>query len=151
MDVELEFNMYTLYTENNGQISVNFFISEKDYIIHLRDNNIENYEVKTVADSIFSYFSSALEWDSENKNFIVNLQKAKEIKLNQYRLMRTCLFKKLDILFVRSLETEEDKQQIILYKQMLRDITTHPLPDDLQLLVNYYPEELAIVNNYLSK
>jgi len=70
--------------------------------------------------------------------FSINLDKAKNTWLDMYRTARTPLLKKLDLEYMRALES--DNKELILElknkKQELRDITT------IDLSAVTHPEEL---------
>jgi len=53
----------------------------------------------------------------------INLEKAKEIQKNKLREARKPLLEKLDVDFVKALETGEDTTPIVVQKQALRDVT----------------------------
>jgi hypothetical protein len=53
----------------------------------------------------------------------INLEKAKEIQKNKLREARKPLLEKLDVGFVKALETGEDTAPIVVQKQALRDVT----------------------------
>ena len=53
----------------------------------------------------------------------INLDKAKEIQKDRMRVVRKPLLEKLDVDFVRALETGGDTTSITAQKQALRDIT----------------------------
>lgn len=74
----------------------------------------------------------------------VNLDKAKEIWLDHYRRARTPLLEKLDVEYIRAIETGETNKiaQIVAKKQELRDVTNTPLPDDLEGIKNTWPSIL---------
>jgi len=53
----------------------------------------------------------------------INIEKAKEIQKNKLREARKPLLEKLDVDFVKALETGEDTIPIAIQKQALRDVT----------------------------
>ena len=53
----------------------------------------------------------------------INLDKAKEIQKDRMRVVRKPLLEKLDVDFVRALETGGDTTSITAQKQALRDVT----------------------------
>jgi len=53
----------------------------------------------------------------------INIEKAKEIQKDKIREVRKPLLEKLDIDFVRALETGSDIEEIKSQKQALRDVT----------------------------
>lgn len=53
----------------------------------------------------------------------INVDKAKEIQKDKMRFVRKSLLEKLDVDFVRALETGGDTASIVIQKQALRDVT----------------------------
>jgi hypothetical protein len=53
----------------------------------------------------------------------INVDKAKEIQKDKIRAVRKPLLEKLDVDFVRALETGVDTTPILTQKQALRDVT----------------------------
>ena len=78
--------------------------------------------------------------------FSINMDKAKEIHLTKIRQVRRELFPKLDVDFMKALETgnTEISTEIGTKKQKLRDITGMDLENvsDLDSLRNMWPTEL---------
>jgi hypothetical protein len=62
----------------------------------------------------------------------INFEKAQEITRERLRRERKPLLEEQDILFMRAVETSQDKSEIVIEKQRLRDITT--LADDASTL-----------------
>ena len=62
------------------------------------------------------------------EDITVSLTKAKEITKKRLRIERKPLLEEQDILFMRAVETSQDKSEIVMEKQRLRDITV--LADD---------------------
>ena len=75
----------------------------------------------------------------------INIDKAKEIKRDQFRVLRKPLLESLDVAFVRALEVGDAAAQasIAAEKQALRDVTKVPLPDDVEALKAFIPEILS--------
>ena len=75
----------------------------------------------------------------------INIDKAKEIKRDQFRTLRKPLLESLDVAFVRALEQGDAAAQasIAAEKQALRDVTKVPLPDDVEALKAFIPEILS--------
>lgn len=75
----------------------------------------------------------------------INIDKAKEIKREQFRTLRKPLLESLDVAFVRALEVGDAAAQasIAAEKQALRDVTKVPLPDDVEALKAFIPEVLS--------
>jgi hypothetical protein len=74
----------------------------------------------------------------------INIDKAKAIKLDQFRLERAPKLAALDVAFVRALEQGDASAQarIASEKQALRDVTKVTLPDDLATLKDFKPDIL---------
>lgn len=62
-------------------------------------------------------------WELINGAITINFDKAKEIKKDILRMLRTPLLTELDIAFQRALETNSDTTAIVAEKQRLRDVT----------------------------
>lgn len=90
-------------------------------------------------------FRDAWTDDFPTETIDIHIERAKEIKLNQFRQLRTPLFNKLDIEFQRALEesNEEAKQEVIEKKQVLRDVTAVQLPETIDELKSFLPECLT--------
>ena len=71
----------------------------------------------------------------------INIDKAKAIKLDQFRAERAPKIAALDVAFVRALETGNTAEQarIAAEKQALRDVTNIALPDDVITLKDFKP------------
>jgi hypothetical protein len=78
--------------------------------------------------------------------FSINMDKAKDIHLTKIRQVRNEMFPKLDVDFMKALETgnTELSTEIGVKKQQLRDITGMNLESvsDLDSLRNMWPVEL---------
>lgn len=74
----------------------------------------------------------------------INIDKAKAIKLDQFRAERAPKLAALDVAFVRALEQGDTAEQsrIAAEKQALRDVTKQPLPDDVAVLKDFKPDIL---------
>ncbi len=77
-------------------------------------------------------------------SIIININKAKAIKLDQFRLERKPMLEALDIAYMQALETDNvvEQERIKVNKQALRDVTEITLPDDINALKNFKPEIL---------
>jgi len=75
----------------------------------------------------------------------INIDKAKDIKRDQFRIARKPLLEALDVAFVRALEQGDAAAQasIAAQKQALRDVTDLPLPDDINELKAFVPPALS--------
>lgn len=74
----------------------------------------------------------------------INIDKAKAIKLDQFRAERAPKLAALDVAFVRALEQGDTAEQsrIVAEKQALRDVTKVALPDDVATLKDFKPDIL---------
>jgi len=77
-------------------------------------------------------------------SIIINIDKAKGIKRDQFRIARKPLLEALDVAFVRALEQGDAAAQasIAAQKQALRDVTKVALPDDVAALKDFKPDIL---------
>lgn len=75
----------------------------------------------------------------------INIDKAKAIKLDQFRAERAPKLAALDVAFVRALEQGDTAEQarIATQKQALRDVTKVALPDDVDALKDFKPDILT--------
>lgn len=94
--------------------------------------DIENSE-------IMHRFYDALEL--KDHQIVLNIDKAKEIKRDQFRALRTPKLQQLDIDYMIAVENEDTKQKkhIKDRRQQLRDITICSLPDDMNDLLHFIP------------
>ena len=78
-------------------------------------------------------------------SIIINIDKAKGIKREQFRAARKPLLEALDVAFVRALEAGDAAAQasIAAQKQALRDVTKVELPDELDALKAFVPPALS--------
>jgi len=92
---------------------------------------------------IDSIFFDAYDFDQE-LGAVININRAKEIWKDKFRQARKPILEKLDIEFMRALESgdTQKQQEIAVQKQALRDVTKTPLPDDLEGIKNTWPNVL---------
>jgi hypothetical protein len=88
-------------------------------------------------------FLDAYEFDAD-AGAVLNMDKAKAIRLDQFREARKPLLEALDVDYMRALEVEDSVKasQIAIAKQELRDVTKLPLPDSLDELIAFLPSAL---------
>ena len=87
---------------------------------------------KIVEDSAISTDRTFRDAWENYEDITVRFPKAKEITKKRLRLERKPLLEEQDILFMRAVETDQDKSEIVTEKQRLRDITA--LADDATTL-----------------
>lgn len=90
-----------------------------------------------------SYFIAAWRYDGR-KGITVDIEAAKEIQRNAWRLARIQKMKNLDISFMKSLENGDQTAQSLISenKKLLRDVTTTELPNDLAGIKSTWPDIL---------
>lgn len=108
-------------------------------------SNMPNNMPTGIVDSeeIDYYFAEAYEFQNGKVN--INIEKAKEIHINKFRIARAPLLLKLDIEFMKAVETGSKalQKQIASKKQELRDITTVDLPNNLNEIKAVWPDILT--------
>lgn len=90
------------------------------------------------------YFRDAWVFNSEIGAIDVDLASAKNIHLDNLRALREPLLKALDVEMLKAIEIGDDvlKAEVIQKKQALRDVTTIPLSDNLEVLKAQIPDIL---------
>lgn len=98
--------------------------------------------------NVDNYFYDAYEY--KNKEVVLNISKAKDIHLNNFRKVRAALLQELDLEFLRAVELEnkEKQREISVKKMALRDVTKTPLSDDPDEIKKVWPSILG-KNPYL--
>lgn len=78
-------------------------------------------------------------------SIVINIDKAKAIKLDMLRAERAPKLAALDLAFMRAVEQGDTAAQasIAAQKQALRDVTKVTLPDDINELKAFKPEILS--------
>jgi hypothetical protein len=133
--------MFITYPQPNGQVAV--VIPTGDVNDAIKDVPVgAEYKIVESVDIDNDYFN-AYEFDAELGSN-VNIEKAKAIHLDKFRVARAPKLAKLDIDFMKAVEAndEEKKAEIITVKQALRDVTLTTLPDDLAGIKATWPDIL---------
>jgi hypothetical protein len=132
---------FITYPQANGQVAV--IIPTGDVQDCLKDVPANTpYKIVDSLDVDDSYFNS---YDySEETGAVLNMDKAKAIRLDQFREARKPLLEALDVDYMRALEVEDPvaAAAIAVRKQELRDVTKLPLPDSLDELKAFLPSAL---------
>ncbi len=83
-------------------------------------------------------------WTYDGSRVSVDIDKAKDIKLSEFRALRLPKLQALDVAYQRADESGDAQAQIqiVVEKQVLRDITSIKLPDDISSLRTFIPDEL---------
>lgn len=133
--------MLIVYKQKNGNVAV---ITPCGDVNNSIKDIPEGAEYKIVGGvNIDSDYFNAYEFDAE-LGAKVNIEKAKAIHLDKFRDARQLKFEKLDIDFMKAIESgdEAKKAEIIAAKQTLRDVTLTPLPDNLEGIKATWPDIL---------
>ncbi len=83
-------------------------------------------------------------WKDGEEGLEIDVEKAKEIKKNEFRDLRAPLLEALDVKFMQALEKNLSTNPVVLQKQALRDVTELSLPDDIEELKEFMPEILLV-------
>ena len=145
--------MNILYTNIDNKINQYYFTTEQQCYEKVQELKCRWYKIYKESDARSNYFESSFEWDYEKNDLKVNIEKAKEIKRNEYRILRPALFEKLDVKFMKALETNNQVkiQEIVELKEKLRNITNLELPNTEAELFNFYPDCITEALVYLSQ
>jgi hypothetical protein len=133
--------MFIIYKQQNEQVAL--VIPTGDVNDAIKDVP-EGAEYKIVDSvNIDNEYFNAYEFDAET-GAKVNIEKAKPIHLDKFRVARAPKLQKLDIDFMKAVEVGDEikKAEIIAAKQALRDVTLTPLPDDLAGIKATWPDIL---------
>jgi hypothetical protein len=87
------------------------------------------------------YFNA---FEYANLGIVCNIDKAKAIHLDKFRVARLPLLQKLDVDYMKAIEVEDHEAAaaIALKKQELRDVTKIPLPNTLPEIKSTWPDIL---------
>ena len=134
---------YILYPQQNNKLTIIAPCTDIDNAISKCVPQGVPYKVIDTID-IHDKFFDAYEFDAE-AGFVVNIEKAKEIKHNQFRQARKPLLEQLDIEYIRAVETSNTskKKAIAAAKQELRDLPAIQLPNNIDDLASFWPAILA--------
>jgi hypothetical protein len=139
--------MFYLYTNTDGSINLHYFSTREDRLKYIEEKNCTQYVMTETLGN--SYFFSAFEWDESVNNIKVNINKAKEIRMNFFRQVRAEIFPKLDLLYMKSLESGnlDDQRRIVDDKNYLRNLSEIEMPDTEAELFTFFPERLMSLYN----
>lgn len=86
-------------------------------------------------------FRNAWTDDFDTNTVDVDVNKAKEIKRNEFRDLRKPLLEALDVEFMKALEANDTAAiaKIKNQKQLLRDVTRNALPNEIEKLKDFVP------------
>jgi hypothetical protein len=133
--------MYTLITLHPSHLQVSVFRTQTECLDFVEKNNCSRYKIYQPHQKRNLTFLNSFIWCPEKSDFVIDIPKAKEIKKNLLRQVRSILFQKLDTAFIKTIELDnlEQKQYIVSLKNQFRDITDLDLPDEEKALLNFMP------------
>lgn len=134
--------MFIVYKQQNG--NAGFLIpTTQDVNLAIKDIP-DGAEYKIVESNIKDRkYLDAFDFDSNSETGTkINIERAKAIHLNRFRAVRTPKLEKLDIEYMKALESGDAAKtaEIAAQKQALRDVTLTPLPDDFEGIKATWPE-----------
>ena len=143
--------MYVLYINQDNDIQQHYLSNEGECYNKIKELKCRWYKIYKEKDAKSNYFQSSFEWDYIKNDIKINIEKAKEIKRDEYRLMRTPILELLDIKYIRALEVNDqvNLQKVVELKEKLRNITTIELPNTEEELLYFYPDCFPECLNYL--
>ena len=143
--------MYILYLNIKNCIVIRILSSIPDCVNCVQELGAKSYKYLPIAQQLPMKFFHAFYWDEVQGGPSIDIEKAKEIKKNEFRYLRNPLLEKLDILFMKSIEVDdlELKQQVVAAKESLRNITLQEMPDDYNILLNYIPQVFLDVSELI--
>jgi hypothetical protein len=143
--------MYNLYLIKNDIANVFFFQTEKECQDFAA--SVANPKFLISQNDIKINFIQAMYWDSLKKKICFNLDICKEIKKNEFRFLRQNKFDKLDSMYMKALQLNDQDliKKIIDYKQQLRDVTSIQYPSTETELLNFIPDIFSKVEALLAQ
>lgn len=134
--------MYTLITLHNSYLQLSSFKTQNECLEFVEKNNCSKYKIYPPNKKRDITFFNSLIWSNEKSDFVIDIEKAKQIKLVLLRQFRLVLFQKLDTAFMKAIEEDdsEKKQYIISLKKQFREITDLDLPNEEQELLDFIPD-----------
>lgn len=140
----LVINMYTLYTNTIHGLGIDYFKTNDECLKFINKIKPKGYKIVPTENQLPMQFYPAFYWNEEKNSPDINIFIAIELKKEELRIIREPLLQKLDILFIKALEQDNQdyKNKIINYKNMLRNITNGFFPSDINILLYFYPSVL---------
>lgn len=119
--------------------------SNDDYIAIADKAGLSDYyllDESLIPDDLL--FFDAYELNDTNDALVCNRDKAVELKKSQFRTLRAPLLNDLDVAYMRADEQQNEplKLSIAAKKQLLRDVTTITMPEDIEELREFIPDIL---------
>ena len=136
--------MFTLYCDTIYGLTINFFDTQEECEDFTKKTNPLAYKIIETENQLPMHFLPVFYWNKEKQGPDIDILLAIELKKEELRSIRKPLLEKLDVLFVKALESgnEEERIKIVKYKNNLRNITLGFFPSDPYLLIYFYPNIL---------
>jgi len=136
---------FIIYPQKNAQIAVVSIasgVSIEEAIDSSIPKGIEYAVVDDLGPMDDDYFEA---FEYKDLGIICNIDKAKAIHLNKFREARKPLLEKLDVEYMRALESNDSIKaaEIAAKKQELRDVTKTLLPNTLAEIKEVWPSILT--------
>jgi hypothetical protein len=137
----MDYILYNQKTQRLGIISIPK-CSDIQNVIEKDIPSESEYIVVDNCDNINQEYFEA--YELVNKEPVINIEKCKKIKLNKFRKLRIPVLEKLDIDYMKAIESNniELQKEIANKKQQLRDVTLIQLPSAFNELKDFIPEIL---------
>lgn len=132
--------MIILHSQQNNKLAVTTPCANLDEVLK-SFAGVPHKIVNTL--DIKNEFFDAYEFDKDI-GAVLNIEKAWEIKRNAFRQKRLKLLERLDVEYMRAVESSNTakKKAIAAKKQEMRDVTTIDLPANVDDLVKFWPDVL---------
>lgn len=143
--------MFTLYCDTVYGLTINFFDTQEECKDFVKKINPLAHKVVKTENQLPMHFFPVFYWNKEKQGPDIDVLSAIELKKEELRSIRKPLLEKLDILFVKALEfnNEEQRIKIVKCKNDLRNITLGFFPADPYLLIYFYPTILNEIASFI--
>jgi hypothetical protein len=140
---------FIIYPQENAKlavVSIAIGVTVEEAIESSIPKGIEYAVVDDLGSLDDEYFDA---FEYRNMGIYCNIDKAKVIHIDKFRVARKPLLESLDIQYMKALEANDSVKatEIAAKKQELRDITQTPLPDTLSEIKEVWPSILTSNNN----
>lgn len=137
---------FIIYPQEDNKLAVIIPVGNYQDAIKDVPEGVEYAVVDDLGSLDDDYFDA---FEYRNMGISCNIDKAKEIHLDKFRIARKPLLESLDIQYMKALESNDPVKaaEIAAKKQELRDVTKTPLPDTLPEIKEVWPSILTSNNN----
>jgi hypothetical protein len=133
-----------IYPQENNRLAIMAIIDDKQSIEEVVRKSVPENVPYTVVENLQLDPDFLDAYEYRDGQAVINYEWAKEIQKNKWRQLRKPILEKLDVEFMKALETGNTNkvQEIGSQKQELRDITKTQLIDNLDDIKNAMPNIL---------